>query len=66
MLRLGPKPLEFDLRHWDRDTFLCETTGENATGLSAVRFSVAPTGQADRVLVENLNIHGLGTFTRAK
>ena len=66
VLRLGPAPLEFDLRHWDRDTFLYQPTGENATGLSAVRFSVAPTGQADRVLIENLNIHGLGTFTREK
>jgi CubicO group peptidase (beta-lactamase class C family) len=66
VLRLGPQPLEFDLRHWDRDTFLYEPTGENATGLSAVGFSVAPTGQANRVLIENLNIHGLGTFTRAK
>jgi CubicO group peptidase (beta-lactamase class C family) len=66
VLHLGPKPLEFELRHWDRDTFLYQPTGENATGLSAVRFSVATAGQADHVLLENLNIHGLGTFTRAK
>jgi CubicO group peptidase (beta-lactamase class C family) len=66
VLRLGPKPLEFDLRHWDRDTFLYQPTGENALGLSAVRFSIDPTGQTDRVLIEDLNIHGLGTFVRAK
>jgi CubicO group peptidase (beta-lactamase class C family) len=65
VLRLGPKPLEFALRHWDRDTFLYQPTGENATGLSAVRFFVAPTRRLDSVLIENLNVHGLGTFTRA-
>jgi hypothetical protein len=31
-----------------------------------VRFAVAPDGQADSVLIENLNIHGQGKFARVK
>jgi len=65
-LRLGPKPMEFELRHWDRDSFIFQPTGEMAGGLAGVRFSIDPSGQADRVLIENLDIHGQGTFTRVK
>jgi hypothetical protein len=66
VLRLGPKPMELELRHWDRDTFTYQPVGEMAGGLSGVRFSVAADRKADRVLIENLNIHGQGTFTRVK
>ena len=66
VLRLGPQPLEFDLRHWDRDVFIYQPVGESAGGLSGVRFSIDPGGEADRVLVENLNIHGQGSFTRVE
>jgi CubicO group peptidase (beta-lactamase class C family) len=66
VLRLGPAPLEFPLRHWDRDTFIYQPTGESAGGLSGVRFSIAPDGRADRVLIENLNIHGQGAFSPVK
>jgi CubicO group peptidase (beta-lactamase class C family) len=66
VMRLGPKPLEFSLQHWDRDTFIYQPTGEMAGGPSGVCFSVAPDGQADRVLVENLDAHGQGAFSRAK
>ena len=62
----GRKPMEFSLRHWDRDTFIYQPTGESAGGLSGVRFSIAPDGQADRVLIENLDIHGQGAFVRVK
>jgi hypothetical protein len=31
-----------------------------------VRFAVAPDGKADRVLIENLNVHGQGTFSRVE
>ncbi|HEY2838072.1 MAG TPA: serine hydrolase [Pirellulales bacterium] len=64
VLRLGPKKMEFALRHWDRDAFIYQPTGEMAGGLSGVRFSVAPDGKADRVLIENLDIHGQGGFAR--
>lgn len=66
VLHLGPKPEKFTMRHWDRDTFIYQPSGENAIGTSGVRFSVAPEGKADRVLIENLNIHGQGTFVRVQ
>ena len=66
VLRLGPRPMEFELRHYDRDVFLYQPLGESAGGPAGVRFSVDPSRQADRVLVENLNIHGLGSFARVK
>jgi CubicO group peptidase (beta-lactamase class C family) len=66
VLRSGPKPAEFALQHWDRDVFTYQPTGESAGGLAGVRFFIDPGGQAVRVLIENLNIHGQGTFTRCK
>ena len=60
----GPKKLTFPLKHYDRDTFTYDTTGENAVGRSGVTFTIGPDGQATRVVVENLNAHGEGTFKR--
>jgi len=54
------------MKHWDRDVFTYQPTGESAGGLAGVRFSIDPGGKADRVLIENLNLHGQGTFTRSK
>jgi CubicO group peptidase (beta-lactamase class C family) len=64
VLRMGPQPQEFELLHWDRDAFVYQPVGESAGGLSGVRFFVDPTRRADSVLIENLNIHGQGTFSR--
>ena len=66
VLRLGPKPMEFELRHWDRDVYYYQPVGESAGGLAGVRFSIDSRSQADRVLIENLNIHGQGTFSRVE
>jgi CubicO group peptidase (beta-lactamase class C family) len=63
-LRLGPKKTEFPLRHWDRDVFLYQPAGEMAGGLSAVTFTVGPDRRGTRVAIENLDVHGQGTFTR--
>ena len=60
----GPKKLTFPLKHYDRDTFTYETAGENAVGRSGVTFTIGPDGQATQVVVENLNVHGEGTFKR--
>ncbi|HEY2047673.1 MAG TPA: alpha/beta fold hydrolase, partial [Candidatus Udaeobacter sp.] len=60
----GPKKLTFPLKHYDRDTFTYETTGENAVGRSGVTFTIGPDGQATHVVVENLNVHREGTFKR--
>ncbi|WP_113703022.1 serine hydrolase [Nonomuraea lactucae] len=64
VMRLGPKGFRFPLRHYAGDTFSCATRGENATGLSGVRFTAGPGGRARAVTVESLNHTGLGTFTR--
>jgi len=61
---LGPKKLTFPLKHYDRDTFTYETAGENAVGTTGVTFTIGPDGQATKILVENLNAHGEGTFKR--
>lgn len=63
LLRLGPKKNAFALGHWDRDVFTYQPAGENAGGLSGVTFWVGPERRATRVVIENLDIHGQGTFT---
>ena len=60
----GPKKLTFPMKHYDRDTFTYDTAGENAVGRSGVTFTIGPDGQATQVVVENLNVHGEGTFKR--
>ena len=62
----GPKNMTFAMKHYDRDTFTYQTTGENAVGRSGVTFTIGPDGQATQVVVENLNAHGEGTFRRVK
>ncbi|MBI2826488.1 MAG: serine hydrolase [Planctomycetia bacterium] len=64
VLRLGPRKMPFALRHWDRDTFIYQPTGESAGGPSGVRFSIGPDQTAASVLIENLNVHEMGTFER--
>jgi CubicO group peptidase (beta-lactamase class C family) len=64
VLHLGPGPMAFPLRHWDRDVFLYQPTGENAFGLSGVTFAVGPDRRATSVSIENLALEGAGTFAR--
>jgi CubicO group peptidase (beta-lactamase class C family) len=63
-LRMGPKKISFNLQHWDRDTFIYQPVGESAGGLSGVTFGIGPNRKAKSVWIENLDIHGQGTFTR--
>lgn len=63
-LLLGPKKQPSPLKHWNRDVFTYEPTGEMATGTSGVTFLVGPNGKAERVLIDHLNAHGMGTFER--
>ncbi|HZR04762.1 MAG TPA: serine hydrolase [Candidatus Udaeobacter sp.] len=60
----GPRNKTFPMRHYARDTFTYETEGENAVGRSGVTCTIGPDGRADQVVVENLNVHGEGTFKR--
>ncbi|MCE9554071.1 MAG: serine hydrolase [Planctomycetes bacterium] len=66
VLKMGPQQMTFPLRHWDRDTFVYQPQGESAGGPSGLLFTVAPDGQADRVLIENLNVDGQGVFLRVE
>jgi len=61
---IGPRNKSFPMQHYDRDTFTYQTEGENAVGLSGVTFTVGADGKATEMSVENLNIHGEGTFKR--
>lgn len=63
-LRLGPKKLPYPLRHWDRDVFIYQPTGEMAAGPSAVVFQIGPERQAATVRIEHLDPYGQGTFRR--
>jgi hypothetical protein len=65
IMQLGPHRKAFALKHWDGNTFSFMPQGENAVGISAVTFTVAPgANHASKVTVENLNANGLGTFSR--
>jgi CubicO group peptidase (beta-lactamase class C family) len=63
-LRIGPTMNSFPLQHRDRDVFAYQPGGEMAGGPSGVTFWVGPGRRAARVVVENLDIRGQGTFTR--
>ena len=64
-LHIGPNDERYPLRHYDRDVFLYQPPGENAFGPSAATFTVDADGTASRVVIENLDIHGQGSFVRA-
>jgi CubicO group peptidase (beta-lactamase class C family) len=61
----GPENKTFPMQHYDRDTFTYATEDENAVGRTGVTFTIGPNGNANQVVVENLNVHGEGTFKRA-
>jgi CubicO group peptidase (beta-lactamase class C family) len=58
----GSSNLSFPLSHWDRDTFVMTTQGDNPTG--AVTFAIGPDGNASTVTIESLNGNGGGVLTR--
>jgi CubicO group peptidase (beta-lactamase class C family) len=59
----GPHKRVYPLKHYDRDIFTYETEGENAVGATGVTFTIGTDGKPANVVVENLNVHGEGTFT---
>lgn len=66
MLLLGPEPQQFPLQHYDRDVFVYQPVSENAGGLSGVTFTIGADRRATAVVIEDLNIHGQGTFVRQR
>jgi hypothetical protein len=63
-LRMGPKKASYPIRHWSRDVFTYQPTGEMSAGLSAVTFTIGPSQAATQVQIENLDVYGEGTFIR--
>lgn len=63
-LRIGPKPLEFPLAHYDRDTFSWQPAGENAGGRSGLSFDVGLDRVAAGFRDEYLASGGPGSLTR--
>lgn len=63
-LRQGPLRQPYRMKHYDRDTFIYQTDGENAAGPSGVIFRIGPDGRASSVLIEHLNHDGQGVFER--
>jgi len=63
VLIMGPKHLEFPLRHWDGNRFAYTPVGESGNGISEVSFM--PKGRKmARLTIENLDANHLGTFIR--
>ncbi|MER7850744.1 serine hydrolase [Kitasatospora sp. NPDC096077] len=65
VMTVGPDNLRYPLQHFDGDVFSFLSKGENAVGRSGVTFTVGADGKAAKVVVEQLDIDGLGTFTRS-
>jgi CubicO group peptidase (beta-lactamase class C family) len=60
----GPKNMTFAMRHYDRDVFTYVTEGEMAIGTAGITFTLGADGKAARVMVENLDAGGEGSFVR--
>lgn len=65
VLRLGPADRRYQLRHFDRDTFLYAPSPETPAWLSAITFAIGPDGKAGQVTIDEFNADGLGVLTRA-
>ncbi|MGH6895659.1 MAG: serine hydrolase [Geminicoccaceae bacterium] len=62
----GPERMTFAMTHYDRDLFTYVTEGESAVGTAGITFTLGADGKATEVVVENLDVHGEGTFRRAQ
>lgn len=63
-LTIGPKSEQFLLTPSTRDTFSMQTRKENATGVTAVTFTMGEKGAAERVTIEAYNKFGTGQFVK--
>jgi CubicO group peptidase (beta-lactamase class C family) len=64
VLKLGPTQQTYPMPHFDRDVFTYQPGGENASGPSAVTFTIGANRKAATVTIENLDTDGQGTFSR--
>ncbi len=65
LLNLGPAPTSYPLRHYSGDIFTFQPPGENASGLSPVRFSRSGGEKATSAVVDYFNANGQGVFLRS-
>jgi len=65
VLRIGPKPLEFPLTHYARDTFSWQPAGENATGRSGLSFLIGADGTAVAFRDDYLAVDRAGVLLRS-
>ena len=65
VLRIGPKPLEFPLTHYDRDTFSWQPAGENAAGRSGLSFLIGADGTAFAFRDDYLAVDDAGVLLRS-
>jgi CubicO group peptidase (beta-lactamase class C family) len=65
VLRIGPKPLEFPLTHYDRDTFTWQPAGENAAGRSGLSFLIGADGAAYAFRDDYLDVDEAGVLQRS-
>ena len=63
-LNLGPAPTSYPLHHYSGDIFTFQPRGENAGGLSPVRFSRSGEEKATSVIIDYFNANGQGVFVR--
>lgn len=62
---IGPRPIDYELSHWDGDLFAFFPVGENALGISAATFTFPGHSSRARTLtLEYYDPTGLGTFMR--
>ncbi len=64
VLATGPRKETVALTHFNGNVFTYLMSGENATGLSGVIFTLGADGKATGVTVDQINVTGEGTFTR--
>jgi hypothetical protein len=64
VLTMGPRKETVALTHFNGNVFTYPMSGENATGLSGVIFTLGPDGKAQRVTIDQINVTGEGTFER--
>ncbi|MET0278105.1 MAG: serine hydrolase [Pseudorhodoplanes sp.] len=66
ILKLGPKGVEYPLRHWDGNAFIFKPASENSPegSISLATFKTPRNARFGELTIEYLNGEGLGTFRR--
>ncbi len=63
-LTIGPQPMIFPLKHWNRDVFTLETREENRSGITPIIFTIDAEELAKSFFLEAFNVDHYGSFQR--